>query len=210
MNLQRQIIGLISNFKQRKIVFLCGNHKFVHRGLPNTPSGVINYSPQAFFILRIDNQTKVSEHIFDFFSLIERKTAIHSVWNISLSQRILHRSRLCIGSIQNGKRSIRQLQIHCLLKNGLRYISTLIPIWWTAMDYNLFTLFVGSPHGFIEFVLVVVDHTVSCFNDILCWAVVLLKSISFCIRVILVKIQYVFNVGATKRIDTLRIVTYHA
>ena len=64
--------------------------QFVHRSLTNSPPGKIDDSFKAFFVFGVDQNPKIGQDVFNFFTLIKLKPAKHPIGNISFAQRIFH------------------------------------------------------------------------------------------------------------------------
>ena len=75
---------------------------------------------------------------------------------------------------------------------------------------NKLSIFLISPKSFLLTSIVVMDNSVGCIKDLLCRSVVLLKLDNCSIRIYLLEIKDISDVGASESIDTLVIITYNA
>ena len=190
---------------------MIGRHsQFFDCCITDSTSRIIDNPNQGFFIFWIDNQSQITQNILDFFSLVKRQTSINSIWNIAFSQCILHCSRLCIGSIQNGKLTIEHLVLHLLFKNGASHETSFLCICQTAVHFYFGTIGIGSPNNFVEFGFVFIYNRISGFDNVFRRTVILFQSKGFHALIILLEIQYVVDIGTPKSINTLRIITHNA
>ena len=104
------------------------NDKLVDGGLSNASSRKIDHPFQGLFIGWIDDQTKVAQHVFNFFALVEGQATENAVGNVTLAQGVLNGSGLGVGAVKHCKTLVVQLVVHFIFKNGTRHKSALVTV----------------------------------------------------------------------------------
>ena len=95
------------------------------------------------------------------------------------------------------------------VKNRLGHILTFVGITHALVHHNFFAQRILSPHVLLKLLFVVRNQHIGRLDNALGATVVLLQLVQRRVGVVLLKVQNVPNVGASKRINTLRIVTNH-
>ena len=78
-------------------------YNIIYRCIANATFRIINNSFQRFFIVRIKSKPEISYQVLNFFALIKGKTPIYFIRCTHFTQGFLHRSRLRVGTIKDGK-----------------------------------------------------------------------------------------------------------
>jgi hypothetical protein len=89
------------------------------------------------------------------------------------------------------------------------YLPALISIGGTPLYFDLTAFHIGGPDHFFNLIFVVTDDGISRIDNVFGGTVVLFESVQPYVMVIFLKIQYVIDVGPTKAINTLCIVSHH-
>ena len=176
----------------------------------NAACGIVDNATQRLLIVRVGHDTEVGNNILDFLSLIERQSAIDAIWDSVLPHLFLKRTALCISTIEDGEVTI----VAPLLSTNPLDIVThddgflLVAVGW--FQSKAFALLVFAEHVLSYLPFILANQRVSSFYDKLCRTVVLFKfKETRTLRILLLEVENVIDIGPAERIDTLCIVTNH-
>ena len=90
----------------------CSRDQFGYGGISYSTCRIINHPLEGLFIVRINHQPEIRNHILHLFSLVERQAAVNPVRNVPLAHGFFQDTRLGIGAIQDSHICIRHLAPH--------------------------------------------------------------------------------------------------
>ena len=88
--------------------------QLAQRRITDTTTRHVDNTQQRQAVVRIKNQTQISENILNLLALIEFQTADHAIGNTALNQGFLENTRLRIGAVKHSH--IAQLGVFLLLQ----------------------------------------------------------------------------------------------
>ena len=100
--------------------------------------------------------------------------------------------------------------MHLIVEDGIRHAPGFFAFGGIAYHFDFLTDVVGGPNVFLQLLLVVLDHRTGCIHNVLGGSVILLKFERFYVWVIAFIVEDVLDIGATKGINTLRVIAHHA
>ena len=69
-------------------------------GLADSARGCVDDAFNRFIVIGIYGEAEIRYRVFDFFSLVERQTAVDAIRDVPLPQRLLKHSRLCVCAVK--------------------------------------------------------------------------------------------------------------
>lgn len=167
---------------------------------------IVDYAPQSLVVVRVDRHTEIAQSVFYLLALIKRQSAIDAVRHIALSEAFLQQSRLGVGAVEYGK-------IIVLPDSGI-FISTILFATMKALlivghrlDYgDSLSHGIHREYPFRYLVAVFLYQAVCHIKYRLRRTIVLLQFERLQTGIIRLESQDVLNVGASKRVDALRVV----
>ena len=179
-----------------------------HRSSPYSTSRIVDDTLDSLFIIRIRHQTEIGYDVLNFLALVETQSAINAIRNTLLSELLLEAAALGIGAVENGKITILAAILAPDTLHVLRHNRRLFLVAVSRLILNLLTLRILAEHILRNLVAVMLDQTVSCLNDGLGRAVVLLQFEETRSLKLALKVENIINIGTTETIDTLRVITH--
>ena len=71
---------------QADMIFSGDFPDFVYGRISDSPTGIVDDPFESFFIVLIPGQPELSQHILDFFPLVERLAAVNFIRNIPFTE----------------------------------------------------------------------------------------------------------------------------
>ena len=170
----------------------------------------VNDSFGRDIIHAIFNGTQISKNILDLLALVKVDGTNDAVGDIVIDQLLLEDTGLGVGAVQYGKVLVRSLSVFYGAGDGrgncLRFLIFILKLG--IVDGISFVL--AGPESLFFTFCIIVDHSVGCIQDILSGAVIFFQTDDTGIRILLLKVQNIHNIGTTEFIDGLVIITYDA
>ncbi len=204
--------------------FLCPLHRFkkaqvigssilddaLHRGPADAPSRHIQNALHRQIIPAVVNGLQIREHVLNLSSGIEIRAAHNVVGHILIDQPLFQNTCLCIGAVKNGKiligkPSVPAHDISDILCDKGRLFHSCIEL----AESDLMPLSVITPELFALSFCVVTDYGIGSTQHILGRAIVLLQLHHKSIRINLLIVQDVIDIGAAEFVDRLVIISHH-
>ena len=185
-------------------------HYLTDSRVTKTSCGVVDDSTQRLLIIRISHYTEIGYDILDFLTLIEGQSAVNAVWYSILAHLLLKRTALRIRTIKDGKVTILSTLLSSDTLNVVAYDDSLLLVAIGGLQRESLALFVLAEDILANLSFVLANQRVSCLNDELRRTVVLLQFKEACaLRVLLLEIEDIVDIGTSEAIDALRIVANH-
>ena len=179
-----------------------------HCSSADPPLGYIDDSGDCQLISPVIYGFQIGQNILDFPSGIEIDSPNQAIRDPLSDKSFFQKSGLCIGSVKNRKVLIRKSSPSLPDQIPDNKGSLLVGCPF-LIKTKLISFLILCPEGFDLPSGIMRNHMVCRLQNILCRAVVLLQADDLCIRVTLFKIQYVSNIGTSKAIDGLIVITDH-
>ncbi len=180
----------------------------VHGRGTDATSWIVDDTLDGLLIVRIGNQSEVSDNVLDFLTLIETQAAIDAIRDALLAKLLLEATALGVGAIKDGKVAILATILTLDALDVFRYDNRLflITIGWLVLQ--LLTLGILAEHILRYLVAIMANEAVGSLNDGLGRAIVLFEFEELGTLQLLLKVQDVVDVGTTETIDTLRVIAH--
>ena len=191
-------------------VFYGSRSKFLNCCVAYATSRIVDHTTESLFVIRIGYKSEICHHILYLLTLIEALTAKDGIRNILLAQFLLETSTKGVGTIKDSEVGILAiLTIHISL-NGIANHDSLFLIR-IGLDYrNLVALLILAIHLLRYLPTVFLHDAVGSFNDSLSGTIVALKLEEQSIRILMLEVEDVVDIGTTKGVDTLVVVANYA
>ena len=160
--------------------------------------------------MRVDDDPKVGDQVFDFLALIKRLSAVNFIGDISFPERFFKDTRLRIGAVEHGKMGVGAPFVHPQFEN-LR--SDQIPFFIVRIcrkDAYFAARLVFGVDMLGDLPFIFADKAVGRIDDVLRRTIVPFQFEQAIVGVLIFETQHIVDVGSAKRVDTLGIVADYA
>ena len=185
-------------------------------GFADAANGRVDHSLQCHRVVRIADEAKIAEQVFDFGALVKAEPADHRVRDVVAAQCFLNQAGLRVGSIKHGtmrRSGVFSVRRACLVQKGLDAVgdeqSFVFAIRRLVITNQRTTLAVG-PQLLALAAYVVCDNGAGSFQNDLRRTVVLFQPDDAGVGEVFFKLQNIANVCAAPRIDTLILIADRA
>ena len=155
----------------------------------------------------VHHQTEICHDILDFLTLIETHSTVNAIRNTVLEHLFLKCSALEVSAIENSE----ILELESVALHAQSYLPThaysLFPIRSQLTHYQFLSLSILRKDILLNLTTIMLNQTISCLNNTLCRAVVLLKFEELATLILLLKVEDVINIGTSESVDTLGVIT---
>ena len=203
----RNLTCLFQCFKEADISGISIGLYFCKCYISNPPLGNIDNSADCQIILSIIDGLQICQNILDLFSGIKIHTSNDLVWNVGIQELLLKETGLGIGPVKNCKILIFCFPFPHLFTDLPGHIFRFLIAILELLEQDWLTLFVLRPECLLLTPSVIGDHAIGCIQDILCGTIILLQFYHLCIWKYFLKIQNIADIGATKLVNRLIIIT---
>ena len=203
---------LFGEIKRLQVVYapLVGQLLYAaHADGAETAARRIDHAAEADRVPAVNQDLEVSQDILDFLPFVEPDASYNHVGQAGAAQFFLQRSRLRIGSIEQGEISQVPAVLGARFLDLTGYPPGLVPVVQCLDDANLLPGRVVRPQLLPLAALVVPDDFIPRFQDQLGGPVVLFKPDNAGFGVVLFEFEDVADVRAAPGIDGLVVVPYH-
>ena len=91
--------GVANHGPQAHSMIRSRRHDLTHGSVTDASCGIVDDTLEGLLIVRVHRQAEVRYHILHLLALVERQSAIDTVGNTILAQRLLEDTRLRIGAV---------------------------------------------------------------------------------------------------------------
>src|SRR5690606_20741300 len=113
--------GIADDFPRGDLPFVGCHADAVERGIAYSPARVVDYPFKGLFVVRVEGEPEVGDEVFDFLTLVERRTPVNLVGDIDFPECLLHGARLRIGTVQDGEIAVVAAMQRALLSDRFRH-----------------------------------------------------------------------------------------
>ena len=181
-----------------------------YRCIANATCRIVDDTAQSFLIIRISHHTEVGNDVFDFLTLVKAQATINTIRDTVLTHLFLKGAALCIGTIENGEIAVRRLVLTTDALDVVTHNDGLLPIAVGRFQRQSLTLFILAEHILVNLSLILAYQAIGSLHDELCRAIVLLQLKEARTLIHLLEVEDIVDIGTTKAVDALCIVTHHA
>jgi len=178
-------------------------------GVSNTPGRVIHHPLEGLFVVGVEHQAQVGDHILDFLALVKGKPTIYPVGQVTLAQGLLKNAGLCVGTVKYDKivEGIVGAEVHFLDPVGND--ETLLDVRISAQHLDALPHVVLGIDRFVYLSFILGNQAIGCVDNGLGGTVILLQLEQAAFRIIFFEFEDVVNIGTPERIDALGIIAHH-
>src|SRR5690606_21648463 len=159
--------GIADDFPRGDLPFVGCHADAVERGIAYSPARVVDYPFKGLFVVRVEGEPEVGDEVFDFLTLVERRTPVNLVGDIDFPECLLHGARLRIGTVQDGEIAVVAAMQRALLSDRFRHDLPLLVVAERAIDLDFLAGFIFGEDVLLQLVFVVRNDAVGCVYDIL-------------------------------------------
>ena len=95
-------ICIVEGGAQRDTECRCVFGQPCHRGVTDAPSGHIDDATQGDVVTRVGDRAEIRQRVLDLLAVIEAGAADDAVGDVSLPERLFHRTGLRIRAVEHG------------------------------------------------------------------------------------------------------------
>ena len=134
--------------------------------LSNAAPRVIDYPLQCLFILWIDEQSQVGNHIFHLFPLIKRHAPKDAIGNVVAAEVFFKTAALRIGAVQDGNVAIAKVVAVFVLNDGVRHAIGLLVVCHGPDKADAMTIALVTPYFFLYLSAIERDYFIGSPHDV--------------------------------------------
>ena len=195
----------LEDVPNRLASYSCFEEKFSDSSITNASSRLVDDASQRFLVVRIDRESQVEKHIFDFLALIERRACIDVIGNASLQEAVLYLAALGVGAVKDSNPFIRNAcpmsSLH-FSEDNVGFVCVAI----SREESNRISHLFLAEDTLRNLLSIVANQAPSSIHNSLRRAIIAFEFEESGSRISLAEMQDVINVRSSETINTLRIV----
>lgn len=188
---------------KRELLFLGKGSELGHRRRAEAALRHIDDAHEADRVERVVDDAQVREDVLDLLAVVELEAADHRVRDARAHERLLDDARLGVRAVEDGDVTVGGVEDRALLHDGRRDELRLVAFVHRLVRGQLLARRVLRPELLGLAVHIVLDDGIGRREDVLRRAVVLLELDDRRLRVVLLEVHDVADIGAAPAVDGL-------